>query len=165
MKLKFVLTLLILLVFNASPAATAQQSSKVPLTFERFVSKYDVNGDGTYVLTLEVTQRLNSKTEIDEVRQMRLNYSTSLQSMEVLEAFTIRPDGKRTPVPLSGIETRLTPEAEAAPNFSDLMAKVVTFPDLKVGSAITYKIRMTQKKPLLEGHFSLAAIFVTLGVW
>jgi hypothetical protein len=165
MKIKVILISLILLVLNASPAAVAQESAKVPFTIERFISKYEVNSDGTYVVTIEVTQRLNSKSEVDEAGQLRLDYSTSLQSLEVLEAYTTRPDGKRVPVPAHGIQTRLTPEAEAAPNFSDLMVKVVTFPDLKVGSAITYKTRTTQKKPLLEGHFSMASVFIPLGVW
>ncbi|MGB7925987.1 MAG: DUF3857 domain-containing protein [Pyrinomonadaceae bacterium] len=164
MKIKVVLMSLILLALGAA-AVAAQQPAKPLFTIERSISKYEVNGDGTFVVTQEVTRRLNSKEEVEASGQLRLDYSTSLQSLEVLEAYTTRPDGKRTPVPPFGIQTRLTPEAEAAPNFSDLMVKVVTFPDLKVGSAITYKTRTTQKKPVFEGHFSMAVMFVPLGVW
>jgi hypothetical protein len=128
---------------------------------------YDVNSDGTYTAVTESTIYLNTPDSVRSHGEIHLRpYSSSLQSLEVVAAFTIKPDDSRVAVPLQGIQTQPAPATAEMPFFSDYMITTLIFPELAPGCAITYKTRLVQKKPVFNGHFSIIDRYeITRSFW
>ena len=99
--------------------------------------------------------RIDTAQAVKRFGQMPLPYSSTLQKMEVLEAYVIGKDGKRTDVPTDRIMEQQTPQSAGAPMFDDGKVKIVIFPGVEVGSVLHYHTRKTQIKPLFPGHFSM----------
>ncbi|MBV9209219.1 MAG: DUF3857 domain-containing protein, partial [Acidobacteria bacterium] len=178
---KYLLTLIVCLTFAVALAAQTKTGAPMgnpqlkaspppppappPLVIERYASDYEVNADGTYTVTIEVLKRLNTKAAVEGSNPFGITYNAELQKLEFLEIYVQKPDGKRVSVPASSIKTELTPEAVAAPEFTSFKLQSVAFPDLKPGSEVFYKFRLTQVKPIFDGHFDLVEIFPANNVW
>jgi transglutaminase-like putative cysteine protease len=149
------------------PPAPAPQAVTVQpdITVERYASSYDVNADGTFTGTVEVLKRLNTKAAVEGASPLRISYNAELQTVEIVEAYVLKPDGKRVNVPATSIKTELSPEAVAAPEFTSFKLQSVTFPELKTGSAVFFKFRLTQTKPIFDGHFDMLEVFPANSVW
>lgn len=148
------------------PAPVAPAKPVQPdIKFERYTSNYDVNADGTFTGTIEVLKRLNTKAAVDNASPLRISYNADLQKVEILEAYVLKPDGKRVDVPATSIKSELSPEAVAAPEFTSFKLQSVTYPELKPGSAVYFKFRLTQVKPIFDGHFDMMEVFSANSVW
>jgi transglutaminase-like putative cysteine protease len=120
---------------------------------------YDVKADGTYTKEETETYRLNSDQALTELGQISLRYSPSMQELQVEEAYSTTADGKRVDVTRDRILDRQSKESADAPLFDDDHIKTVVFPDLRVGSTVTWKERLTQRTPLFPGQFSSVEYF------
>ena len=78
----------------------------------------------------------------------------TLEDVEVLEAYTIQPDGTRIAVPLDKIRTQ-DETADAGSIYSDSKSKVTIYPKLEVGSQVYYRAKAVQHTPEFPGHFFL----------
>jgi hypothetical protein len=117
---------------------------------------YDVNSDGTFTAVTDSTIYLDTADSVRSHGEIPLPpYSSSLQSLEVLAAYTIKPDDSRVAVPPEGIQTQAAPVTAEAPLFSDYMITTLIFPELTPGCAINYKTKLVQKKPVFNGQFSI----------
>lgn len=154
------LTLLLLL-----SVVCAAQTPQQHVTHEKYSADYEVQADGTFVCILEVADRLNTKDGVKALEKVELPFRSSLQELEVLEAFTISPGGARVGVPASGISIQSPPQAAAIPSFDDQRVRVIEFPALQPGSAIFYKVKFSVKVPMFPGHFSLLHAFPADSVW
>ena len=136
--------------------AFAQAVSAVPdATIIINTTEYDVQTDGRYTVEERGALRIDTPQAVQRFGQMPLPYSSTLQKMEVLEAYVISKDGKRTDVPTDRIMEQQTPQSAGAPMFDDGKVKIVIFPGVEVGSVLHFHTRKTQIKPLFPGHFSM----------
>ncbi len=119
------------------------------------VTDYTVRADATYVEDNFVRVRVDEQTGIRGAGQIPLVYSTSLHTLEVLEAYTTTKDGKKIEVTPDKIMEQQLPQSSGAPMFSDHKVKMVIFPQVEVGSVITLRYRRTQNKPDFPGLFSI----------
>lgn len=143
---------------------TAVEDKKLGLTVERYVANYEVNADKTAVATVESLQRIDSEKVIESFKTFEQIFNSDLETVEVLEAYKIS-GGTKIVIPEASIQTKLTPQGEAAPGFSSLKFVKIDFGDLKVGDRISYKIKVTDKKNYFEGHFSGAEFFSSFFAW
>ena len=81
------------------------------IVFEKNHKTIDLNMNGTLAQVSEIAIRLVSEQGAKIVGQIPLPYSESLQSIEVLEAYTLRPDGTRLDVAKDKIITQAAPVA------------------------------------------------------
>ena len=126
-----------------------------PITQLQSDTTYEVRADATYTLEQYTRIRVEDPEAARIVGQAPLQYSESLQSLEILEAYTTTHDGKRIEVTPDKILERQAPESSRAPTFSDRKVKTVVFPQVEVGSITTLRWRRTQLKPDMPGHFSM----------
>ena len=63
------------------------------------ISSYYLNDDFTVATTMEYELQLLSDNAVDDNKRMRFSYSTSIEKFEVVQAYTLKPDGKKIPVP------------------------------------------------------------------
>ena len=85
-------------------AAFAQ--CKPSYTVVKSNSRYEVNKDASYTQYLEEQNRVDTPQGIRLLGERKISYNSTLEDVEVLEAYTIQPDGTRIVVPLDKIRTQ-----------------------------------------------------------
>ncbi|WP_031340163.1 DUF3857 domain-containing protein, partial [Xanthomonas maliensis] len=90
---------------------------------------------------------------------VRLSYSEKMETLEVLEAYTVTAEGLRQPVAADKIYTQESYSSASAAMYADRKVKVVVFPNLAPGARIVYRVRRTQNTPYFPGYFSLWETF------
>jgi transglutaminase-like putative cysteine protease len=134
----------------AAPLAFAAPATQLEL-----VSNYTVNADLTHAEEQLSRVRIDEPSAVRALGQVSLRYSTSLQTVEILEAHTTTKDGQRLDVAPDKIFEQQLPQSSGAPMFYDHKVKVVVFPQVEVGSVITLRYRRTQLQPNFPGLFTL----------
>ena len=139
----------------ATTCVMAHAQSQPVATILESQADYVVQTDGRYTLEQRGTVRIDTPQAVQRFGQIPRTYSSSLQQLDVLAAYVIGKDGKRTDVPPDRILTQQTPQSAAAPTFDDSKVKVVIYPGVEVGSTLHLHTRLTQLKPQFPGHFSM----------
>jgi len=137
------------LVMSLAAVLAAQVDTET--TFYKAVFK--VNPDGTYTATIEHRQKALTQAGVEQVGQASMVYSESMQELEVLEAYTLKADGTKIPVPEDKIFVQSPPETQGAPTFSDNKLVQVVFPQVAVGDEVYVAWKLVQKKPYFPGEF------------
>jgi transglutaminase-like putative cysteine protease len=130
-------------------------SLAAPVTELQSDVTFDVHPDASFVVEHFDRVRIDEQQAVSKAGQLPLNYSASLETIEVLEAYTTAADGTRIDVTPDKILEQQAPESSRAPMFSDRKVKTVVFPQVEVGSTVTVHWRRTQLKPDFAGLFSL----------
>jgi transglutaminase-like putative cysteine protease len=120
---------------------------------------YDIRADGTFTRQESERFRINTDQGVKNDSQMALHYSTSLETLEIEEAYTTTPQGERLDVAPDKIIEQQSRESAAAPMFDDGKVKTVVFPRVEIGSVLTLRIRKTQKQALFPNQFSASEYF------
>jgi hypothetical protein len=126
-----------------------------PLTQLQADTTYDVRPDASYSVEQISRIRVDDAAAVRSVGQMPLSYSSSLETLEVLEAYTTTKGGQRLEVTPDKIIDQQEPQSSQAPLFSDRKVKTVIFPQVEVGSIITARWRRIQKVPDFHGLFAI----------
>jgi transglutaminase-like putative cysteine protease len=145
------LILLALLVILATPSARADYNPGV--TWLEHVEEVHVNADATHVTTTQSLLRIDAESSVEAYAERRLYFSSSLQKLEVLEAWTITPDGRRLVVAPDRIRTMASVD-EGRPEFDDQVVRVVIFPAVTVGARLHLRYRLTEHRPHFAGHMT-----------
>ena len=130
----------------------------MPIIVKKFVSEGDISSDRTAVWTTHSEILVNKESGIRLAGEHPLPYSDKLSTLDIVEAYTLSPTGKRLPVNVSAIYPQLRPGAPNTPMFDDQKQKVVVFPSVEVGSTVVLTTRLTAK-PVLAGYFGATRVF------
>jgi transglutaminase-like putative cysteine protease len=115
-------------------------------------SKFVINRDASYTQYLEEQTRVDTPQAVRMLGERKISYNSTLEDVEVLEAYTIQPDGTRIAVPLDKIRTQDDVEEDGA-IYSDSKSKVIIYPKLEVGSQVYYRAKSVLHTPQFPGHF------------
>lgn len=121
-------------------------------TFIRDHTHYTLQRDGRYTTDKDLEWRLNNQQAVEQMGQIPLQFS-SLQSLDVLEAYTLTPKGQKVYAHSDGIREQLFPASQGATMFDDRRIKTVVFPSLSVGAHLVMRVRITAKEAVFPGHF------------
>jgi len=148
---KFLCTGVFLLMAAAAGAATYSPS----YTVLDSVAKYDVKADGSFVEDVTEDLRLNNQAGVDDLSQYSIQFSTALQSVEVLDAWTETRDGKKLQVSRENILLQQAAGSANAPMFDDSKVVNVVFPALAPGVKIHIHFQRKQQVAEFPGVFAL----------
>ncbi|MRV74931.1 DUF3857 domain-containing protein [Duganella sp. FT92W] len=140
-------------------AYAGDDGTDTSFTHERFVGHYVVNKDGSYVQTTEHVLLIKEERAVKALAQQPIIYNSSLQKIEVVQAYTQKPDGRRVLVKPDQIKDQQERISTEAPMFQDSRVKVLIFPEVAVGDRLVYTYRVICTQPLYPGQFE----DVTLG--
>lgn len=112
-----------------------------------------VAADGTSVMTIHAEIRADNESAAMSVGQSGVAYNTANQSLEILEAYTQKPDGRKIAVDVSAIYDQLPPGTTEVPMFTDMHVKSIVFPQLSAGDTAVYTARVTTKRAIFPGQF------------
>ena len=151
--------LLIALFALMSTGALAQNKYEPPTVLERNVETIVVKADGSYAQTSEVVFRVETPQGIEDAGTLQISYISSQETIESVEAWTTQPDGTRILVLPESIRTRDEDNSGGAAQFSDTKIKAMIFPQVQVGSRVSYKTQSLIHTPPYPGEFNRSLSF------
>ncbi|MGH8082060.1 MAG: DUF3857 domain-containing transglutaminase family protein, partial [Lysobacter sp.] len=147
----------------AAPAAAkpgASAAREQPARLERMHYTYTVQPNGAYVEQRESALKILREDAIEGAKYDSIDYSASLQTLEVVEAYTLKADGRRVVVPKSNYQVQTNDgRGDGGPAFSDIATTQLVFPDVAVGDSVVLNYRLIGKQAMFEGHFSDTGTF------
>lgn len=144
---------------SAMPQAPQTEAVSSDFSFVNYQADYQVKPDATSVKTESREILLNTKAAVDRFSQIRLSYSEKMETLEVLSAYTLAPDGQRYDVAPDRIYTQESYSSASAPLYADRKVRVIVFSNLAPGSRVVYQVRTTQNTPYFPGYFGLWETF------
>ncbi len=123
------------------------------VTIEKDTQTYVVNADGSYVLEADKVVRINEERAIKFSAQRAVSYNRSLDTLEIVEAFTQKPDGRKVMVNADRIREQQERASADAPMFQNSRVKVVIFPEVAVGDRLSLRYQRIRKTALFPGEF------------
>ena len=147
----------------AGAALVATQAAAQPASgfrFKQIRQDMVIDPDGRGTLTSSSQLQLLTPTAAGQLAQFPVRYEGMSQDAEVLEAYTLKADGRKLTVDPSNIVTQKTPLANPLlPIYSDAEQKIVIFPNVEAGDTLFLTSRISDKKALIPGQF---AFFINL---
>lgn len=151
-----------------SAAAPSRAASAPDLGWRSLLDDtvHRVNADGTEVMTCTRRHKILRRAALESMKETTISYSQSAQKLEVLEAYTIKPGGRRIDAPPSNfqVETQ-SGRQKAGPAYSDNASTTVVFPDVEVGDVVGLKYRLTTTQAMYPRKLSLAEDFPLTGAY
>lgn len=129
---------------------TAFAQYKSAYTTVKSVDLVEVKANGGYSQIMERLYSVDTKQGISGMGELRIDFNEKLEDVEVLEAYTLLPDGTRMDVPADKIKRQ---DGDGREEYSDGKVWVIIFPKVNVGSKVYYRARRVQHTPYFPGHF------------
>lgn len=145
--------------------STAETPQKFGVVVERFVNDFQVNADGTSVEIFDRLERLETANAVEYEKKFEHIFNGNLQTSEVLDAYLLKKNGRKIQVQKENIQTKPTPQAEAAPSFSSLKMIEVNYGDVEIGDAVYIRLKNTETRPMFGSHFNKLNILPAIFEW
>src|SRR5262249_39674659 len=142
---------------QSGPALTSQ-NSQAPYVAQ-YEGRITVRADGTATDLSTQRLKIQKRSAIQTVSQQQLSFIEGMETLDTVEAFTEKANGKRVSVDSSNILTRDAASGAPATYIRDLKFRTIIFPNVEVGDTLvmTHKRKITQA--LFPGQFVQAGLF------
>lgn len=132
----------------AEGAATPPLASRVT----HYATSYTVNPDASFVEERAWSMAVLKPEMVASASRTSVIYDRQLQKVTVTEAYTRKADGRRLPVAKKAMKD--APDAT-----SGLQDLSIEFPEVAVGDTVVLAYRVTTRKPMFAGQFSVNESF------
>lgn len=148
-------------VFFSLPVLAENNTSPDPsFKYAHNYYTYTVNPDGSFTTDIDYAVTILKEDALENSKETTISYSTSVEKVDVIEAYTQKADGKRIDVPKSNYQLEVNSgKDKEAPAFSDNTSLTIIFPDVAVGDTTFWHYKITQTEPLFPKQFSDMATF------
>jgi transglutaminase-like putative cysteine protease len=122
--------------------------------------EYEVEADGRVIETITHRYQILQRDKLEDLKFYSISYSTSIQTGEVLEAYTLKRDGRQIKVPDGNYQTQVNNgNGASGPAISDRTRLSVIFPDLETGDSVHIRYKVVERAPIFPGQASFAVGF------
>lgn len=104
---------------------------------------YTFDADGRWTGLFEAERKAHDAQAARNGARIDLSYPASLQRIEILEAATLKADGRRLPVTDDKIIDIAPQVSREVALYTDSRTRSIVFPDLEAGDSIRYVYRLT----------------------
>ncbi len=125
-----------------APSPPKERPDAVILLVEK---NYQVSPSGNYTLTLHVKTLINTYQGRKSWADFKTSYNSQFESIKIIEAKTITPEGKIVPVTEKEIHDITDPSTQSASLFSASRLKVVNFPSVEEGCTVELVLKKTSR--------------------
>ncbi|OLP56757.1 hypothetical protein BJF92_11815 [Rhizobium rhizosphaerae] len=115
------------------------------------VREYRINPDLTMESWITIDETPIKPGEKAENTRHSLSYSPETETLDVAEAWTVKPDGTRMSVPPEDIFTRSKEQSKNAPGFNADQKVTVLFPQVGPGTKVHIRWHTVRRQPQLFG--------------
>jgi transglutaminase-like putative cysteine protease len=147
-------------------AATSDEAPEQVVRLDRYHIDYVLNEDGSNTRTYDWARTVLQEKALEATKRASVSHSTSVEKVEILEAYTRKANGQRLDVPQSNYQITVNRGAQdGSPAFSDRTSVTVVFPDVAVGDTTVFKYRVDQAEAIFPGHFSVTDTYAKMLVY
>lgn len=156
MKFVFVLLLMLPTVIHAEENEYVELQSRII----KNEINYKLNDDFTAEVITEIEIQPLTDNMAKKIKRRKFSHSTSIEKLEVLEAYTRKADGKKIPVPKENYQITINKgKGDAGAIFSDRTYVSIVFPELEKNDSVYYRVKRMDKEPMFPGHFSISKYY------
>ena len=137
---------------------------KPSLTFVKLVYHMDIQADGSATQVFESAIRIETANAVRKFGERRISFSGSHETLDVLEAYTLQPDGTKVPLEPDQIRTQ-DDSNDGDSMYTDSKVKLLIYPKVQVGSVLYYKARSHQHTADFPGHYAWSMYFSPFYMW
>jgi hypothetical protein len=123
------------------------------VVIDRHIQHYVVDPSGAYLLTVDSAKTIVEARAVQEHGQYYISYNKTLDDVVALDAYTLKPDGRRVPLRPGQVKDQQEAASTDAPMFQDTRLKIVVFPEVAVGDQLVVSYAIRRATPLFPGHF------------
>lgn len=138
---------------DAAQALVQDNGTDPAVVIDRHVQHYVVEPSGAYLLTVDTAKTIVEPRAVQEHGQYYISYNKTLDEVVALDAYTLKPDGRRVPLRPGQVKDQQEPASTDAPMFQDTRFKIVVFPEVAVGDRLVLHYAIRRATPLFPGHF------------
>lgn len=150
-------------VTNNLPTTTTSSTSATQSDFlpsQSILAKevsYTINADSTYDVKSLLKLKINDQQGVDSGSQLPLEYNPDYETLDIIEAYTLKADGKKILVTPDKIITSQASSSADAPMFNQNKVKTIVFPDTSIGDTLVL-VQKSHHKPILDKQISITEI-------
>src|SRR5229473_2606694 len=126
---------------------------KEPYVFELMENKVRFEADGKGQRELSVRVKVQSESAVRELGLLIYPYNSAFESLEVLYARVLKPDGSVVETSPSGVQELDSAVSRQAPMYTDQREKHIAIKSLSAGDTLEFKLRWTIHDPIAPGYF------------
>ena len=156
-KLWVALTVLLL----ATPAAAADP----PARMLHFRSNVVVEADGRAAQTAHFEIAVSNDAAARSEAQQAFTYTDGIETVELVEGYTLKPDGRRLPVLPGAVRIQLAPGTPNIPEYTARKQVVAVLPDVAGGDVLAITWRRTILHPIFPGQFAFTGYYLRSIPW
>lgn len=117
-----------------------------------------VAADGSNTQTLHIEVRAGNDAGALQVSQTSIPYDATGQEIAVVDAHTLKADGKTLLVDATAIYDQAS-SGQGASIVTGQRAKLIVFPQFTVGDTAVYTVKITTRRPNFENQFVYGEVF------
>ncbi|TWB43383.1 transglutaminase superfamily protein [Nitrospirillum pindoramense] len=144
-----------------APCWSAARAADLPIETVLSTEDIVVQKDGTSVATDHFEILAKTDAAAHAIGQFPLSFSEAMEGLDIDEAYTLKPDGRKLPIDVTAIQAQLPHGSPNIPMYNDQRQKVLIFPDLAAGDTIVATVRRQLKKPFFPGEVLHGSFFST----
>jgi len=130
--------------------------------FPHYHASTSLDEQGRAVESRQWSRIILKESALESAKTAAISFSTSTQKGEILEAYTLKPDGRRIDAPKDNYQLVVNRgQGGNSPVYSDRTSLSVVFPEVAVGDTEVFSFRITQTEPLFPGKFSITELYGT----
>jgi transglutaminase-like putative cysteine protease len=124
------------------PGASARDEPADEAPFaQQYESHVTVNADHTATEVSTEKIKVLTQSAIETVSEQQLTFIEGIETLDTIEAYTVKADGRRIPVPAKNILTQDAASDSPATYYRDEKQRTVIFPDVGVGDTLVMTSR------------------------
>lgn len=124
-----------------------------------------VEADGQAVQTAQIEIAVNNDAAARQEAQQGLTFADDVETVRLVEGYTIKPDGRRLPVPPGAVRTQLAPGVPNLPQYTNHKQVIAVLPDVAGGDVLSLTWRRVILHPTFPGQFAFTGVFARTVPW
>ncbi len=145
----------------AAPAFAADDPSRIL----HFQSDIAVEADGRAVQTAHIEIAVSNDAAARQEAQQAITYSDDIEAIELVEAYTLKADGRRVPVLPGAVRVQLAPGTPNVPEYTSRKQIIAVLPEVAGGDVLAVTWRRTILQPLFPGQFAFTGLYPRSVPW
>ncbi|MDR1888540.1 MAG: DUF3857 and transglutaminase domain-containing protein [Zoogloeaceae bacterium] len=136
------------------------KAAQIDVLFKAVNTEYDIDPEGRITTVYGYGAEILLERALEGEKTRRISYSRGIQEAEILEAYTLKADGRRIDVPKDNYQTNSrSGRSGGNPFFSDKESITVVFPDVAVGDTTYLRYRLRDTVAIFPGEASIVDSF------
>jgi hypothetical protein len=117
------------------------------------------------VQVVRVETAVRNDAAARDAAQQWMPFTAGIETVELVEGWTEKPDGRRIPVGPGAVRIGLLPAAPGLAQYDNRRRIVAILPEVAAGDVLSVTWRRTVTRPILPGHFALTVLFSPRVPW